>query len=83
MFSATCCVPRPKHRGIRLREVLDNVFAAHADARGYVLDDQSGLWRHMAELGLSPCARMKLRAKMPEDLGKFRGLLAGYDDGPA
>jgi hypothetical protein len=56
---------------------------AEAPGYGYVLDDQSGLWRHMAELALSPCARMKLRAEMPEDLGKFRGLLAGYDDGPA
>jgi hypothetical protein len=75
--------PEAEAPGHTVREVLDNVFAAHADARGYVLDDKSGLWRHMAELGLSPCARMKLRAEMPEDLGKFRGLLAGYDDGRA
>jgi P27 family predicted phage terminase small subunit len=39
--------------------------------------------KYMAEFGLSPCSRMKLRAEPVEDLGKFRGLLAGYDDGPA
>jgi P27 family predicted phage terminase small subunit len=35
--------------------------------------------RYMAEFGLTPCARMKLRAEPPEDHGKFTGLLGGYD----
>jgi molybdopterin converting factor small subunit len=34
--------------GATVREVLDQVFAAHPQARGYVLDDQAGLRRHMA-----------------------------------
>src|SRR5262249_40950798 len=33
--------------GRTVREVLDNVFSQNAQARGYVLDDQSGLRRHM------------------------------------
>ena len=31
-----------------VREALDTVFAANAQARGYVLDDQGALRRHMA-----------------------------------
>jgi len=34
--------------GRTVREVLDGVFAANPRARGYVLDDQHGLRRHMA-----------------------------------
>jgi len=34
--------------GTTVREVLDRVFAANPRARGYVLDDQHGLRRHMA-----------------------------------
>ena len=48
-------------------------------ARAYALDGV----RYIVEFGLSPCARMRLRAEPVEDLGKFKGLLAGYDDGPA
>lgn len=33
--------------GRTVREVLDNVFAANPQARAYVLDDQSGLRKHM------------------------------------
>lgn len=33
--------------GSTVREVLDDVFARHPQARGYILDDQSGLRRHM------------------------------------
>jgi hypothetical protein len=33
--------------GRTVREVLENVFAANPQARGYVLDDQSALRRHM------------------------------------
>jgi sulfur-carrier protein len=33
--------------GGTVREVLDRVFADNPRARGYVLDDQSGLRRHM------------------------------------
>lgn len=34
--------------GATVREVLDAVFAAEPQARGYVLDDQGGLRRHMS-----------------------------------
>ena len=34
-------------RGRTVREVLDNVFRENPQARGYVLDDQSALRRHM------------------------------------
>lgn len=30
-----------------VREVLENVFSVHPEARGYILDDQAGLRRHM------------------------------------
>jgi hypothetical protein len=39
--------PEAESRGRTVREVLDNVFAANPEARGYVLDDQSALRRHM------------------------------------
>lgn len=34
--------------GRTVREVLDNVFAENPAARGYVLDDQAALRRHMS-----------------------------------
>lgn len=34
--------------GATLREALDAVFAANPSARGYVLDDQGALRKHMA-----------------------------------
>ncbi len=34
--------------GVTLREVLDAVFAGNPRLRGYVLDDQGGLRRHMS-----------------------------------
>lgn len=34
--------------GQTVREVLDNVFAGNPRARGYVLDDQAALRRHMS-----------------------------------
>lgn len=34
--------------GRTVREVLDKVFAENPQARGYVLDDQAGLRKHMA-----------------------------------
>jgi molybdopterin converting factor small subunit len=33
--------------GRTVRDVLEAVFADHPQARGYVLDDQSGLRKHM------------------------------------
>ncbi len=39
--------PQAQAPGHSVREVLDNVFAENAQARSYVLDDQSGLRKHM------------------------------------
>ena len=41
----TC--PEAQAPGRTVREVLDNVFAENEQARGYVLDDQSALRKHM------------------------------------
>jgi molybdopterin synthase sulfur carrier subunit len=40
--------PEVEAPGRTVREVLDNVFAENTQARGYVLDDQSALRKHMA-----------------------------------
>jgi sulfur-carrier protein len=39
--------PQAEAPGTTVREVLDHVFTENAEARGYVLDDQSGLRKHM------------------------------------
>lgn len=40
--------PDAEAAGTTVREVLEAYFAAHPRARGYVLDDQAALRRHMA-----------------------------------
>jgi molybdopterin synthase sulfur carrier subunit len=40
--------PEAQAPGRTVREVLENVFADNAQARSYVLDDQSALRKHMA-----------------------------------
>lgn len=40
--------PETEAAGVTVREVLDAVFATNPQARGYVLDDQKALRRHMA-----------------------------------
>jgi molybdopterin synthase sulfur carrier subunit len=40
--------PQATAAGRTVREVLDNAFADNPEARGYVLDDQSALRKHMA-----------------------------------
>lgn len=39
--------PETEAAGTTVGEVLDNVFASNPKARGYVLDDQGALRRHM------------------------------------
>ena len=39
--------PAAEAAGATVREVLERVFAENPQARGYVLDDQSALRRHM------------------------------------
>jgi molybdopterin synthase sulfur carrier subunit len=40
--------PEAQAAGHTVREVLESVFAVNPQARGYVLDDQSALRKHMA-----------------------------------
>jgi molybdopterin converting factor small subunit len=40
-------LPESEVSGGTVRDVLDAVFAENPQARGYVLDDQSGLRKHM------------------------------------
>lgn len=40
--------PETEAAGATVREVLDAVFAANPRVRGYVLDDQGALRKHMA-----------------------------------
>ena len=40
--------PPTEAPGTTVREVLDRVFAKNEPARGYVLDDQAALRKHMA-----------------------------------
>ena len=40
--------PTQEAAGATIREVLENYFQLHAQARGYVLDDQGRLRQHMA-----------------------------------
>lgn len=41
-------IPTATVSGTTVREALDQVFATNARARGYILDDQSALRKHMA-----------------------------------
>jgi sulfur-carrier protein len=43
----TANIPDTEAAGMTVREVLDAVFAANPQSRGYVLDDQGALRRHM------------------------------------
>ena len=40
-------LPEAQASGRTVRDVLDAVFAEHPQARGYVLDDQASLRKHM------------------------------------
>lgn len=55
--------------GGTVREVLDAVFADNAAARGYVLDDQAALRKHMAIFvnGSQIRDRARLSDPVPED----------------
>ena len=55
--------------GRTVREVLDNVFAGNPQARAYVLDDQSGLRKHMTVFvdGRVICDRARLADGVSED----------------
>lgn len=55
--------------GTTLRAVLDAYFAAHPDARGYVLDDQGRMRRHMAAFvdGRQVEDREQLSDPVPDD----------------
>jgi hypothetical protein len=41
-------IPAARAEGATVREVLEGYFAVHPQVRGYVLDDQGALRRHVA-----------------------------------
>ena len=49
--------PTTQAPGACVREVLENVFAANPRARGYVLDDQGALRKHMTIFVDGHCLR--------------------------
>ena len=55
--------------GRTVREVLDAVFAGNSQARGYVLDDQAALRKHMAIFvnGVQIRDRIDLSDPVPAD----------------
>ncbi len=53
--------PTVEAAGTTVREVLDNVFAANMRVRGYVLDDQSALRKHMTVLVDGHALRDRIR----------------------
>lgn len=61
--------PSMEVRGGTVREVLEAVFAENQAARGYVLDDQGALRRHMAVFvdGLQVKDRGGLSDAVPHD----------------
>jgi sulfur-carrier protein len=60
--------PQAEASGHTVREVLDNVFGANAQARSYVLDDQSALRRHMAIF--VDGAMIRDRARLSDTVGE-------------
>lgn len=62
------CPPRTV-KGSSLRQVLEAYFAAYPSARGYVLDDQGALRKHMALFinGEPVLDRTRLADPVPED----------------
>jgi molybdopterin synthase sulfur carrier subunit len=73
--------PRMEAAGGTVREVLDNVFTANPQARGYVLDDQSALRRHMTIFVDGRMLRDRVRLADPEGEGStihvFQALSGG------
>lgn len=61
--------PTREVRGSTVREVLDQYFSAHDQARGYVLDDQGALRQHMSVFvdGVQIGDRAKLSDVVPPD----------------
>jgi hypothetical protein len=51
--------------GNTVREVLDGVFQEHPEARGYVLDDQAALRRHMTIFVDGEMIRDRIRLSDP------------------
>ncbi|MGH6854572.1 MAG: MoaD/ThiS family protein [Aestuariivirga sp.] len=53
--------PTVEAAGTTVREVLDNVFAMNGRVRGYVLDDQAALRKHMTVLVDGQALRDRVR----------------------
>jgi hypothetical protein len=62
-------LPPSEATGRTVREVLDDVFTRHKEARGYVLDDRGALRHHMAVFvnGRHVTDRTGLSDPVPQD----------------
>ena len=73
--------PEADARGGTVREVLDAVFARNERARGYVLDDQGALRRHVAVYVGGEMVRDRVRLSDPvgpgDDIHVFQALTGG------
>jgi hypothetical protein len=58
--------------GRSVREVLENVFAANPQARGYVLDEQSALRKHMIIFGMGDRSAIWSLSRRPARSMSFR-----------
>ncbi len=61
--------PQARAEGDDVRTVLDNVFRENPRARGYILDDQAALRKHVAVFVNRVLVRdrIKLSDRVPED----------------
>jgi molybdopterin synthase sulfur carrier subunit len=57
--------PESDARGTTVREVLDSVFANNPAARGYILDDQAGLRKHITVFVDKTMVRDRIRLSDP------------------
>jgi len=57
--------PEAEAPGANVREVLDAVFRTHQRVRGYVLDDQAALRRHMGVIVDGASLRDRVRLSDP------------------
>lgn len=73
--------PTVEAEGTTVREVLENVFATNARVRGYVLDDQAALRKHMMVIvdghGLRDRAQLSDAVKPMSEIYVLQALSGG------
>ena len=80
-FQRHVSVPQTQAEGKTLREVLEAVFKAHPRVRGYVVDDQGAVRRHVTVIlnGTAAADRLHLSDPVPEgsEVFVFQALSGG------